>query len=223
MKFRQFVVLLGAVVLAGFGIVPTAQATTPSLRINDSYRYEYETMCYATCGTFTKTHEFLFDLYPRKSFSVTVNWEIVDVTTTAGADYTGPTSGTLTLAPNTSQAHLNVPVVNDGVAESTETFRVRATGISVSADISDYGTGTIFDGGNIPPDCSLARINYSTATYAMTCTNRPSGQRWVQRLVCMYEFAMFLEIDGNVVTGNGTSTGSCGYYLHETSKHVILS
>jgi Calx-beta domain len=223
MKFRHIAVLVGAVALTTFGVVTPAQAAQPALRIYDSGRYEYITECQATCGTFTQTMEFLVELYPRKNFAVTVNYQIVDVTTTAGQDYTAATTGTLTLAAGTSQAHLYVPVVNDGVAESTETFTLRATGISVSADISDTGTGTIFDGGNIPPDCSLSRIDAYTGTYAMTCTNRPAGQQWVHRETCMIEWLEFTTVDGNTVTGNGTSTASCGQYLYQGSKLVVLS
>jgi hypothetical protein len=220
-KLRQVAVIVGAMALATFGIVPTAQAAQPSLRIYDSSRYEFVTMCQSTCGTFTQTMEFLVELYPRKNSAVTVNYRIEDVTTTAGQDYTGATTGTLTLAPGSSQAHLHVPVVNDGVTEGNETFRLRATSVSVSADISDTGTGTIRDGGNMPADCSMSRV--STGTHSITCTNRPAGQQWVHRQQCMIEWLEFVDVYGNVVTGNGTSTTSCGGYLYNASSFVVLS
>jgi Calx-beta domain len=221
MKVIRIVVLVGAIALATFGFASPAMAAQPALRINDSSRPEYVTMCQATCGTFTQTEEFLFTLYPAKNFTVNVNWRIVDVTTTAGQDYTGPTSGTLTLTAGTSQGYVHVPVVNDGVAEPTETFQVQATSISVSANISDTGLGTITDGGNMPPDCSMSRVDNST--YSITCTNRPANQQWVHRVQCMIEWLEFVDIDGNVVTGNGTSTASCGQYLYNASSFVVLT
>jgi len=221
MKFRQLSVVFGAMALATFGIVPTAQAAPPELRIYDSTRYEYVTSCHSGCGTVTQTMEFLVWLYPSKNSAVTVDYLIEDVTTTAGQDYTGPTSGTLTLAPHSSQAHLHVTIVNDGVTEGNETFRLRATGISVNANISDTGTGTILDGGNMPADCSMA--NVSTGSYSITCTNRPANQQWVHRQQCMIEWLEFVYINGNVVTGNGTSTASCGQYNYNSSSFVVLS
>jgi Calx-beta domain-containing protein len=163
----------------------------------------------------------LFTLYPAKNFTVTVNWQIVDISTTAGQDYTGPTSGQLTLAAYSSQGYVHVPVVNDGVSESTETFRVQATSISVNANISDTGTGTITDGGNMPPDCSMSRVDNST--YTITCTNRPANQQWLHRVECMIRWLEFVDIDGNTVTGNGTSTASCGAYLYNASMWIVVS
>ncbi|HET6213349.1 MAG TPA: Calx-beta domain-containing protein, partial [Micromonosporaceae bacterium] len=215
MKFVRIAVLVGAIALATFGIASPAQAAPPALRINDSTRYEFVTMCQATCGTFTQTMEFLVELYPAKNFEVTVNYQVQDITTTAGQDYTVAATGTITLAAGTSQAHFYVPIVNDGVAESNETFRLKATGISVNANISDTGTGTILDGGNMPADCSISRVD--PATHSITCTNRPAGQQWVHRQQCMIEWLEFVNIDGNVVTGNGTSTASCGSYLYNAS------
>ncbi|HEY0638571.1 MAG TPA: Calx-beta domain-containing protein [Pseudonocardiaceae bacterium] len=159
-------------------------------------------------------------LQSGEEFPVTVNYQIVDLTTTAGQDYTVATTGSITLAAHTSQAHFHVPIVNDGVTESNETFRLRATGISVNADISDTGTGTIRDGGNMPADCGMSRID--SDTHSITCTNRPAGQQWVHRQQCMIEWLEFVNVNGNVVTGNGTSVTSCSPYWYNASSFVIL-
>jgi len=97
-----------------------------------------------------------------------------------------------------------VPLVNDGVAEPSETFTVRLTSASVPGDISDTGTGTILDGSQFPTDCTLSQ-DLDAGTRSLTCTGRPAGQRWF----IVQPFASIGGIDfddGNIVTGNGTST-----------------
>ena len=75
----------------------------------------------------------------------------------AGQDFTGSTSGTVTITPYNQSINIVVPMVNDGVAEPSETFTVRLTSASVPGDISDTGIATITDGGQFPADCTLSQ------------------------------------------------------------------
>lgn len=74
---------------------------------------------------------------------------ITDVTTTAGSDYTGATSGSLTLLAAATVSHVDIPVVCDDIDEPDESFTVT---ISTAAGSGYFvlpgaasGTGTITD------------------------------------------------------------------------------
>lgn len=105
---------------------------------------------------------------PNPLTAITVGWQIVPITATPGVDFTGPTSGTLTIPTYSSQQPVIVPVVIDGLAEPTETFQVRLTSSSAGGDISDTGIGNIWNDGLIPPDCDLSRS--ASLTVSLTCT-----------------------------------------------------
>lgn len=203
----------GVALLSAFCLLPAAQAANPNtvITVGNGQAYEYTKYCLDdapyTCGVRNGSFSIMIQVTDRpKNTAITVGYQIVDVTTTAGADYTAVTSGTVTIPTTAAQAYVQVSVVNDGVAEPTETFQVRLTSSSVPANISDTGTGTILDGGQIPVDCSLSRIAGSTVS--MTCTNRPAAQRWRIMLYCI-AFGLQDEAYGNIVTGNGTSTADC--------------
>ena len=203
----------GAAALVAFGLAPAAQAANlhTLLTVGDGSSYEYTKRCLDdapyTCSTRTGSISIMIQVTDRpKNTAITVGYQIVDITTTAGQDYTAPTSGTVTIPTTAAQAYVQIPIVNDGVAEPSETFRVRLTSSSVTADISDTGLGTIQDSGQIPPDCDMTRIAGSTVS--MTCTNRPPTQRWQILLYCI-GFGLQDEAYGNIVTGNGTSTADC--------------
>ncbi|MCK6549144.1 hypothetical protein L6R52_25100, partial [Myxococcota bacterium] len=79
----------------------------------------------------------------------TVNWELVPVTATAGVDYTGPTTGTVTFSPLvvaclTPAQSVSVPITNDATSEIAETFQLRVTsGCGLTAPVT--GTATILN------------------------------------------------------------------------------
>ncbi|MDX1744367.1 MAG: Calx-beta domain-containing protein [Halobacteriales archaeon] len=76
--------------------------------------------------------------------TVTVDYETVDGTATAGSEYTA-TSGTLTFPAGTMQQTISVPFSDDSVDEPDQTFTVELTNPS-NATIGDgSGTGTITD------------------------------------------------------------------------------
>jgi hypothetical protein len=58
-----------------------------------------------------------------------------------------------------------------------------------------------------PADCYTTQPAAYTTLF-LTCTNRPVGQMWHVHVYCMGPW-VDNERDGNVVTGNGTSTVVC--------------
>lgn len=90
-------------------------------------------------AVFTATHTGL-----SASGPFTVNFQTVDGTALAGSDYTS-TTGTLNFNGTLGDAVLfTVPITNDAVIESDETFTIQLTASSDgTVDITDTATGTI--------------------------------------------------------------------------------
>ncbi|MGE5830630.1 MAG: Calx-beta domain-containing protein [Micromonosporaceae bacterium] len=149
-----------------------------------------------------------FRVYTSRIYNhdINVGWQISGGTATAGVDYTGPTSGTVTIAANTVNHEVLIQLVNDGFGESSETFDVHLTSASVPADLTSVGTETILDGSRIPVDCTVSKN--APNQESMTCTNRPAGQHWYLDVICAYPLGD-PELVGNEVIGNGTSEGTC--------------
>ncbi len=84
--------------------------------------------------------------------TVTVDYATSDGTATAGADYTA-TSGTLTFAPGETRKTVSVPLLDDEVEESAETFTLTLSNASGGrAYLSDAtATGTIADDDSTTP------------------------------------------------------------------------
>lgn len=209
---RRFAAIMCAALAVGAFGAPDALAAKPTVITvgNGFQQYEYLPTCSNTapfpCGQ--TALELGFRIYTSRmySFPITVGWEIFGGTATPGVDFTGPTSGTVTIAANTINKEVLIPLVNDGFGEANETIRVRVTSASVPADLTSTGTETILDGSRIPADCSLSKT--SAHQQSMTCTNRPPTQTWYQYTFCFYPWGD-PAIRGNDVTGNGTSAGDC--------------
>lgn len=61
---------------------------------------------------------------------VTVTYDVMPLTATAGSDYTVPTSRTLTVSPFVGSALIGIPVVNDSLLEADEQFRIHITSVT---------------------------------------------------------------------------------------------
>ena len=59
----------------------------------------------------------------------TINYAVTADTATAGSDFQ-PRSGSVTMAAGQNRAFVNVPIINDGLSEATETFIGSITGVS---------------------------------------------------------------------------------------------
>ncbi len=71
---------------------------------------------------------------------VTVEYSIVDVSTTAGADYTGATSGTLTIPAGATTASVPLEILADSADETNETFQVvlgTVTGATLGTNVHE--------------------------------------------------------------------------------------
>jgi hypothetical protein len=213
---RRLAVIGAAATLGTAGALSVASVAIaqPStvITVGNFSQYEYLPTCSNTapypCGQTALTLG--FRIYTSRVYNhpITIGWQISGGTATLGVDFTGPTSGTVTIAANTVNNEVVVPLVNDGWGESNETFNVHLTSASVPANLSSVGTETILDGSRIPADCSLSKT--APGEEAMTCTDRPPTQRWYLLALCFYPLGD-PEIRGNDVIGNGTSEGTCGF------------
>ncbi|HEY0636662.1 MAG TPA: Calx-beta domain-containing protein [Pseudonocardiaceae bacterium] len=215
---RTLRTLLTAGVAAALGTLTmlpmtAAAAPRPVLTAGVGFSHEYVNTCQSTAPYTCTVADGLLQITiqvrdrPTPAAPITVGYQIVDVTTTAGADYTGPTSGTVTIPATANYTFLYVPVVRDSVAETSERFDVRLTSSSISADRSDIGWAYIYDGGRIPPDC--VETAASETQRALTCSARPAGQQWRISLDCQ-RWTGPDTIYGTLVTGNGRSEADCG-------------
>lgn len=181
----------GTIMDDGTGTVPTGVTPDddrPLVTINDVLVNEA-----STSAVFTVTLSNLSDL------PVTVKYSSVNGTAEAGFDYDA-VLGTLTFAPGERTKTISVPLRNDTVYESSETFqivltdptnaRVTAAGAGVDPTKDGTGVGTIVDDGtgpvspDTPPDTRLDNdkpaisvndvvVNEAagTATFTLTLTN----------------------------------------------------
>jgi Calx-beta domain len=207
------IAIAGGTTIAVIGMLPAVAhaARTATITVDNVSGYEGVVVCddfgSPPCGSVQANSLFFYIRIsngpPNKA--VTVDWQLVDGTATYGNDFTGPVSGTITIAAGTVAQSMSVPLVSDGFNESTEQLTVHLSHPSVSANLGD-GTETILDGTQIPADCSVA--NPSGGLVTMACTARPATQQWHLRLTC-YPFGKPIMHFGNIVTGNGTSSVDC--------------
>lgn len=211
---RRCMTLVAAAALCLLSVQAAEAATrarTPTVTVVGSGSYEYVKSCSNTspypCGTYNTQLVFTIYTTNQGSAPITIGYQTVNGSAIAGSDYQA-TSGTVTIQQSSPQAYVQVTVFNDGAPEATETMQLTLTSSSSPANISSVGTGTIWDGGQVPTDCNLGKT--APEQLSMTCTNRPAGQTWYLEAECRYPFSDHYLI-GNQVTGNGTSSGTCSY------------
>ncbi|MBA2732119.1 MAG: lamin tail domain-containing protein [Acidobacteria bacterium] len=107
----------------------------------------------AANATFTVT------LSTPTTLTVTVDYATADGTATAGSDYQS-TTGTLTFAPGETTKTILVPIINDSLDESSETFLVNLTNATNGVIFDNQGQGTITDDDAAP----TLSINDTTVT-----------------------------------------------------------
>ncbi|CAM9899019.1 unnamed protein product, partial [Chrysoparadoxa australica] len=91
---------------------------------------------------------FNVELSKPSALPVTVDFATVDVTATAGSDYSA-SSGNIVFEPGVTGRTIVVPTLDDAVQETTETFQL-ALSNAVGANLAvSEANGTIFDDGDI--------------------------------------------------------------------------
>ena len=145
----------------------------PGLSINDVTVNES-----AGTATFTVT------LSGPSAGPVTVDFATANGTATSGLDYTGQT-GSLSFAPGVVSQTITVPILNDTIVESAETYTVNLTNASGASIVDNQGLGTIIDNDTAlpppppPPGPGLPTLSIndvtvgegSTATFTVTLSS----------------------------------------------------
>ena len=91
-----------------------------------------------------ETADFVVSLNRKSSGTVTVDYATVGVTALEGVDYTA-TSGTLTFNPGDTSKTISVPIIDDTVNDSGETFDVVLYTPKGAGIDRVFGTGTILN------------------------------------------------------------------------------
>jgi len=158
--------------------------TIPQLSINDVTAPE------GNSGT--SNFVFTVSLAAASTLPVTVQFNTVNGTATAGSDYAA-TSGTLTFAPGTTSQLITVVVNGDTIDEPDETFQVVLSGANGALLPAAPATGTIVNDDTAPPisianatgaegtdllfTVSLGQASGRVVTVAYTTADAPSGNK----------------------------------------------
>ena len=108
------------------------------------------------------SESFEISLSSATTEDISVTWTIQDVTTTFGADFSGPLTGTATVLAGDTVATIDIPgafqAVDDIAVEGSETFAVLLTEVtSGAASIADgEGLGTILDYDSANLNCGVS-------------------------------------------------------------------
>jgi hypothetical protein len=95
------------------------------------------------------TMNFTVTLSNASASTVTVNFQTSDGTAVAPGDYNA-VSGTLTIPIGSLTGMVHVPIIDDAISESNETFVVTLTNPTNTTIVDNQGTGTIVDNDGIP-------------------------------------------------------------------------
>lgn len=164
-------------------------ANTLSLSINDAQIIE------GNNGTTNLV--FTVSLSGNPSSNISVDYLVSDITTTAGIDYTGVTSGTLTFLPNDSQETIIIAINGDTAFEGNETFKIDLFNPVGNAIIADgQGIGTISNDDNAPSlSISDVTVNEGGIATVTVSLSQIIGQ----------------DVTVNYATANNTATAGSDY------------
>ena len=134
-----------AIIIDGLalGTINDNDSALPTLSINDVSANE-------AAGSI----DFTVSLSTTTTQSVTVDYGTADSTAQAGSDYAS-TSGTLTIAANTTSGTISVPITDDAVSESQEVFKLVLSNPANATIADGLGVGTITDN-DVLPTLSIA-------------------------------------------------------------------
>ena len=142
---------------------------------------------------------FTVTLSSSSEVPVTVSYETIDGTATAGADYT-TTSGTLSFTPGQTTKRVEVQTLPDTDQEGAESFTVRLSGATGATLTDGVATGTILDDDDRPSlRIGDARVTEGgTAEFTVTLSSAATGAVTVS----------YATVDGTATAGADYTTTS---------------
>lgn len=168
----------------------------------------------------TKNLNFKVALSAVSGKTISVNYDTLDFSATAGLDYTS-VSGTLTFAPGATSRSVTVPILGDVLDEFDETFRVILSG-NVNATVADgVGLGTIKDDDATPAltidDITVFEGDSGTVTGILTVKLSAVSGRTVT--------ANYSSQNSTATSGSDYSaiSGKLTFAAGETSKTITVS
>ena len=123
-----------------------------------------------------------FTLNAVQSSNVTVTYSTVNGTAVAGSDFTGATNATATILAGQTSATVQIPILNDNVAESSESFSVNLVGATLNGNaIQASGSAAITITDNDPPPTGtnlLVNGSFEATTIPNGSSNYASIPGW---------------------------------------------
>ncbi|WP_298624524.1 Calx-beta domain-containing protein [uncultured Legionella sp.] len=148
----------------------TVGTRTATGTINDNDPVPQVTINDVSVNEAAGTATFTVSLSSASGQTVTVGYNTNGGTATAGTDYT-VVNGTLTFAPGVTTQIITVPITNDALYESNETFNVNLTSANNASISKSVGQGTIVND-DAMPGLSINNVNVNedagTATFTVT-------------------------------------------------------
>ena len=151
-----------------------SQAATVSISVKNGVSINNVTLAEGDTGTTNAV--FTVTLAAPPTENITVNFETVDVTATAGTDYL-PTSGTLLFTVLSAQTQtISVPIMGDRVVEPDEEFGVVLTASTNVVVLNGTGQGIILNDdagagtGVLTPELAAVKV-HERLNYSLTWTH----------------------------------------------------
>jgi hypothetical protein len=139
--------------------------------------------------------------------SLGVFYKIINGTAVDGRDFNIPATGEVIIPAGQTSTDMRIPTVYDGLYGATDlSYGIQITGTTTPITISNASTSSLIESGNIPSDCSFTWEG--GLSLALGCTGRPATQVWDLSALCT--ILPTHTAQGNQVTGEGTSTATCG-------------
>ena len=135
-----------------------------------------------------------------------------------GVDFSTPATGEVIIPAGQSVKNLSVPLLDSGRFDTYVYFSVEITGTTTPITLENTTATGGFYGGNIPSDCSFTYEG--GLSLALTCTARPPTQVWNIQALCGLVRGMPSGTPGTKVTGEGTSTVTCGSTIETASLGI---
>jgi hypothetical protein len=212
MRFRlTLTAALGAVLVAGSILAAApAHAAQNTVGVKGGVGADFNVSCTSasTCNEIsTGTLDTYFERTGSTASSLGVYYKIINGTAVDGRDFNIPATGEVVIPAGQTVTDMLIPMVYDGLFDASDlSFGIEITGTTTPITISNGSTSSLIEPGNIPSDCSF--IWEGGSSLALQCTGRPSTQVWDLQALCTVFPTR--SAYGNEVTGEGTSTASCG-------------